>query len=410
MVYAGFEVFPKRMGSAFRNLVQSSWAANLGDGIMLAAGPLLAWSVSQSPIVIASVALAQRVPWLVFGLISGAVADRMDRVVLSQLGNVLRAGAVLLIGVLVATGMLSVPLMLTILFLYGVAEVFVDSSTQTILPGIVDHSDLAVGNHRLRVAFMLCNQLLGPPLGALLFGVHVAIPFAVQCALLVGAAILLHGVRGAAPSPADAPTGVSGILRDVVSGVVWIWSHPGIRALAATIFVFNITWGAAWSVLVLWANVVLGLSAVGFGLLTTATAVGGIFGAIVFPALSRRVSLMSLMRICLTLEVLTNLALALTRNVPTAFVVMVVFGAYGFVWATVSSTLRQGAVPKELQGRTGSAYALGGFAGVVIGQVLGGVIAQAWGPVSPFWFAFIGSAAMLLAVWRSLKHLAPSKD
>jgi predicted MFS family arabinose efflux permease len=112
------------------------------------------------------------------------------------------------------------------------------------------------------------------------------------------------------------------------------------------------------------------------------------------------------MRVCLTAEVLMHLAFALTTSGAVAFVIMIAFGAYAFVWATISTTVRQRLVPHELQGRIASVNMVGVFGGLVIGQALGGVIAQVWGPTGPWWFAFVGAALTLLLVWRPITHIA----
>jgi MFS family permease len=85
---------------------------------------------------------------------------------------------------------------------------------------------------------------------------------------------------------------------------------------------------------------------------------------------------------------------------------MFVFGLYSFVWGTVSQTVRQRAVPQELQGRVVSVYLICVFGGIVIGQIVGGVLAGEWGIVAPFWFAFIGSGLTLAAVWSRLGEIA----
>lgn len=82
------------------------------------------------------------------------------------------------------------------------------------------------------------------------------------------------------------------------------------------------------------------------------------------------------------------------------------FGAYAFVWGTVSNTIRQRAVPTEFQGRVGSVYMVCVFGGSVVGQALGGVLAEAWGITAPFWFAFVGAGVTLALVWRQLGHIA----
>jgi predicted MFS family arabinose efflux permease len=159
-------------------------------------------------------------------------------------------------------------------------------------------------------------------------------------------------------------------------------------------------------VLVLYATERLGMSEVGFGLLATLAAAGGLISTARYGWLEKHIPLATLMRGCLTLEVLMHLGLALNRLPWVAMVIMFGFGAYAFVWGTVSQTVRQRAVPTEFQGRVGSVYLVGVFGGLVIGQALGGLIADRWGLAAPFWFAFVGSAITLALVWRAVGHIA----
>jgi predicted MFS family arabinose efflux permease len=112
------------------------------------------------------------------------------------------------------------------------------------------------------------------------------------------------------------------------------------------------------------------------------------------------------MRVGLVLETLTHLALAITTTASVAMVVMVVFGAHAFVWGTTSRTVRMRAVPLDLQGRVGSLYAMGVFGGILLGQLVGGLLARAGGVTGPFWFGFVGSAVILALIWRQLTHVA----
>jgi predicted MFS family arabinose efflux permease len=159
-------------------------------------------------------------------------------------------------------------------------------------------------------------------------------------------------------------------------------------------------------VLVLYAIERLDAGEIGFGLLTTASAVGGLLGTVLYGRLSARVSLGNLMRIGLIIETLTHLALALTSTTWVALLIMFVFGAHAFVWGTTSTSIRQRAVPHELQGRVSSVYLIGVQAGIVVGSAIGGVIASRWGVVAPFWFAFVGSSLLVVALWGQLRHVA----
>jgi predicted MFS family arabinose efflux permease len=72
--------------------------------------------------------------------------------------------------------------------------------------------------------------------------------------------------------------------------------------------------------------------------------------------------------------------------------------------------VRQRAVPAQFQGRVGSVYLTGVVGGIVIGSALGGLVASVWGVTAPFWFAFAGSALILVLIWRSLLQIAHSDE
>src|SRR5215203_4882632 len=142
------------MGTPFRWLVGSSWVGNLGDGIALAAGPLLVASQTSDPLLVALAGLLQRLPWLVFGLYAGAIADRLDRRVLVAVCDGLRAIVLVLLSLTIVSGFVDIAVVLVAMFLMGVAEVFADTATRTLLPMVVDRDDLGIGNARLQTGFV----------------------------------------------------------------------------------------------------------------------------------------------------------------------------------------------------------------------------------------------------------------
>jgi MFS family permease len=397
-------IAPERMGTSFRWLLGSSWVSNIGDGIALAAGPLLVASLTSNPVLVAMAGLLQRLPWLLLGLYAGAIADRVDRRRLVIAADLTRALVIVVLCAVIVTGHVSIGIVLVALFLLGVAEVFADTTSQTLLPMVVESRDLGVGNARLQSSFLLANQIVGPPVGAFLFALGLVWPFATQ-AVLVAASVLLVA-KIATPKGAVRDTAGTHVLRDIAEGVRWLLGNDAVRTLAIVIVAFNITWGAAWSVLVLYALDHLNMGAVGYGLLTSAAAVGGLVSTGAYDWIERRFDLATVMKVCLLLEVATHLALALATTGWVAVIIMVVFGAYAFVWGAVSMTVRQRATPTELQGRVGSVYMVCVFGGIVIGQALGGVIAARWGLTAPFWFAFAGAGITLALVWRQLAHIA----
>ena len=401
-------VAPPRFGVGFRWLLGSSWISNLGDGIAIAAGPLLVASLTDDALLIAAAAFLQWLPPLLFGLYAGALSDRLDRRRVIAVVNVARALVLGVIAVTILTDTVSIAVVLGCLFLLGTAEVFADNASQTLLPLIVKRDDLAIANARLQAGFITLNELAGPPLGAALFATGMALPFIGQ-ALLVGAAAVLVSRIALTRTP-RAPEQRALIRHDIAEGLRWTRDHAAVRTLVIPIFIFNITFGAAWSILVLYAIERLGLGEIGFGLLTTFMAAGGLLGTLSYGWITRRVTLGNLMRIGLIIETFTHLGLAVTTTPAVAFAIFFVFGAHAFVWGTTSVSIRQRAVPVDLQGRVGSVNTVGVFGGLVIGAVIGGILGRELGVTAPFWFAFIGSAIFVVLIWRQLAHVSHADE
>jgi predicted MFS family arabinose efflux permease len=399
---------PSRLGIGFRWLIASSWSSNLGDGIALAAGPLLVASMTDDAFLVALAALLHWLPPLLFGLYAGALSDRLDRRRLIIAVDLIRALILAILAAVIITDTATIALVLVVLFALATAEVFADTTSQTLLPMLVDRDDLAVGNSRLQAGFVTVNQLAGPPLGAALFAAGMALPFVAQSVLIAAGAVLVSRiVLRRVEEPAERATR---IRHEIVEGLRWVRHHPAVRTLVLTIFTFNITFGAAWSVLVLYATQRLGLGEIGFGLLTTVMAIGGILGTLSYGWVTRRLSLGNIMRVGLIIETLTHLGLAVTTVPAIAMAIFFVFGLHAFVWGTTSITIRQRAVPTLLQGRVGSVNAVGTYGGLVFGAALGGVLAREYGITAPFWFAFGGSAVFLVLIWRELRHIAHTDE
>jgi predicted MFS family arabinose efflux permease len=163
-------------------------------------------------------------------------------------------------------------------------------------------------------------------------------------------------------------------------------------------------------VFVLYASDRLGMDAVGFGLITTAMAIGGIAGTAAYGTLERRFSLADIMRVGLLIETGTHLVLALTTSPEVALATMVVFGAHAFVWGTTSTVVRQRAVPDQLLGRVTGVYTVGGVGGMVVGIPIGGLLARTFGITAPFWFGFVGSAVLVALLWREFDNIVHASE
>jgi MFS family permease len=394
---------PARLGSNFRWLLSATLINNAGDGVAIAAGPLLVASQTRDPFLVSLALLSEYLPVLLFGVVAGAAADRFERRRMVAVVNLGRAFVLAVLVTTIVTGTVNIALVLVALFVLGTAETFADAASSSLLPGLVTREDLGLANARIQGGFLLSNQLLFPPIGAFLFVAGMALPFAANAAAFALGAVLISRVT---TTTRERSSDATGWIADMVEGVRWLVAHPPMRTLALTILTFNVTFGAAWSVLVLYAGERLGMNEVGFGLLTTAMAVGGGIGIASYGSLERRFSLGDIMRVGLVIETGTHLSLALTTSPGIALATMVVFGGHAFVWGTTSTVVRQRAVPDELLGRVGGVYRMAIMGGLVVGTPLGGLLARSFGITAPFWFGFVGSALLVAVLWRQFDNIA----
>ncbi|CAG7844299.1 hypothetical protein USB125703_00526 [Pseudoclavibacter triregionum] len=355
-------LLPAKLGGPFRRVFASSLAGNLGDGLLLSAGPLLVARLTPDPLLISLAPVASQLPWIALSLFAGILADRMPRVRLMVLASTCRA---LVLGGLVAlllTGALTIPLLYLALFALGAALPYGAAGVTTLL-ALWAIAGLRMPEHR--------DETTG--------------------SMPVGGAI-------------------ARVRRELGSGFRWLWGHAAIRSLAIILFAFNITFGMTWGVLVVYAKEVLGLDAAGYGLLMTASAIGGLLGTACYGMLERRFSYAGMMRTLLCVEVLVHLGFALTTSWAVAAAILFVFGAYGTIWGTISGTIRGRAVPSRMRGRVSSVYLLGMFGGTALGSPLGGLLAQQAGVTTTMWWAGIGTAVVLAIVWRMIPAIGAAGE
>ena len=396
-------LLPGRLGTDFRWIWSSSSITNLGDGVLIAAGPLLVASITRDAFSVAMALFLQRLPFFLLGLPAGAVIDRVDRRRLVIFMNLMRCGVLALLALGLLADRVSLPVIFVAMFAIGTAETFADNASIAVIPLLVPRDGLGQANARLIGTRIAMNQLAGPPLGAFLFALGSSLPFGFNAACFALAALLFARVR----LPHEPPPGSTlSLRREVAEGLAWLWGHAPVRTLIILIAVFNVTFGAAFSVLVLYALEQLGLSEIGYGFLLSASAVGGLVGSAGFRWLEERFSYALLLRIGLTIETLTHLGLALTTSALAASVILFVFGIHAVVWGTTSATIRQRAVPPALLGRVQSVSMIGVFGPLALGTALGGAIAQRWGVTAPFWFAFVGAALTTALMWTSIAYVA----
>jgi MFS family permease len=374
----------------FRRLWGSTAASNVADGVLLAAAPLLAATLTRDPLLVSGLTVAQYLPWFLFTLASGAIVDRYDRRQLLILGNTARAVAIAALTLAIATDLRHLALLYAAVFVMGMAETLVDNAALVVLPRLVAKDQLERANGRIFATQSVINTFIGPPLGSALFAVAATLAFltgSVMFALAAAAAVLLPGPL--APQVEDGQAG-SSIVTDVREGWGYFWAHRLLRSVALQAATINLFGTATAAVLVLLATGPLGLSEAEYGWLLSAGAVGGVLGGLGAERVIRRIGAGPVMMLACLVPAAEYALLAVTSTALVAGAAML----FGTLAATLSqvvvSTLRQAAVPDRLLGRVTSAYRLIVLGAVPLGAAVGGLSANAFGLRSPFWMAAIG--------------------
>jgi MFS family permease len=397
-----------RLGLPFWQLWSAATLSNLADGLVKIALPLVAATLTDSPALVAGVTLAVTLPWLLFALPAGALADRVDRRIAMITANVARAAAVAILAVTVALGLLSSAAAIWVLYLValllGTAETVYDTCAQSILPQVVSRDRLPRANGRLIAAELTANEFVGPPLGGLLvaagFAAAVATPAALWAAA-VGALLLLRG--GFAVAREEPTT----LRADVAEGLRYLWRHRLLRTLATMTGLFNFATNATFAVFVLYAvgpDSAMGLTEAAYGLVFATIAAGSLIGALLADPIIRRLGRSRSMLLGILGGVVTVGIPALTSNALVIAAAFLLGGLTNALWNVVAVSLRQRITPDRILGRINSSYRLVAWGTRPLGAAAGGLIGELLGLRAVFAMA----AALILATLLGMTQVTDS--
>ena len=367
------------LGSAYWRLWTSSGLSNLADGIVKVALPLMAIRFTDSPTLIAGLAFALTIPWLLFALPAGALADRLDRRRAMVGANTARAALLVVLVLTVVADIGSIWVLYLVAFGIGIAETIYDTSAQSIMPQVVSRDLLPRANGRLFAAELTANEFVGPPLGGLLVAVGVAMAFATPAALWVLAVAVLLLVSGTFRIERDQRTTMR---RDIAEGLRFLWRHRLLRTLALMVGVNNFATNAKWAILVLYAvgpASAIGLSEPTYGLLLSAGAAGSLLGFLVAVPVEQRLGRARSLLLTILGGALSVGTPAITTNPFLIGAAFFVGGTTIAVWNVITVTLRQRVTPHRLLGRVNSGYRLLAWGTIPLGAAAGGLLAQVLG-------------------------------
>lgn len=351
-----------------------------GDGMFLTAFPLLAASLTRDAVAIAGVTVASRLPWLLFSLLSGAVADRFDRRRLMVGADVARCAVVAVLGTLVLLGDARMWLLYLCAFGLGIGETLHANAAQAILPVIVDGPKLVTANARLTGTQVMTEQFGGPPLGAALYGASASAPFlvdAVSFGVSAGLIASLPDVHRVEP-----PT--TRLLADVREGVRFIARNAVLRRLVTLLGILNFVYFASEAVLILYTFEQLHAGKAVYTAMFLAAAAGTVSTQWLVTPMQERFGAVTTIVVSFWLWTVALVGLSLTGTPAIAIASFFLLGAGDGLWRVLTVTLRQQITPNRLLGRVNAAYRMVAQGIIPIGAAFGGAMAKAFGVRAPF--------------------------
>ena len=393
------------LGHDFSRIWSASLITNLVDGVLRLAAPLLAVSLTEDPILIGALSALGLLPWLFFAIPIGALVDRVDRRRALVLGNSLRAVIALFIAFAVSQDFINIWLLLISVFFFGICEVLVDTTSQAVLPQILDKSNYERGNSRLQISEVIVSQFAGAPLSGLLYAVSIALPFFFSTTgfILAGLLILLFPFERAinVRKEGDAGQAKLGLKGDIKFALNYLYQDKQIFSIVVITTLLGFFYSLSNAIAPLFILKELNVSPALFGVVLAIQGIGALAGSIAAPMVSKYLGRGKALAINVFFASLLVIFIGLSPNAYFFAAVSVLIGFTISVWNILLMSLYQSIIPPELYGRIHGARRTIVWGLMPIGALLGGVIARG-GLRLPF---LIGGSIATLIAFFSYKHI-----
>jgi MFS family permease len=367
------------MGPAFNRLWASSLVSNLADGVLMAAAPLIAISLTDSTVLISITGAMVMLPWLLFAIPIGAMVDRVDRRYILAVSNAIRSAVVGASALAIATDRLTIYWLIAAAFVIGVCEVANDTTAQSLIPQILDEKHYEKGNSRLQISETVVQGFVGAPLSGFLYALAIYLPFFVNSIGYAVAAILalsipIQYLQEVRKESSDLEK--SGFVADIKFGIKYLYNHITLRRLVLTTATIGVCYSMGTATIALFIIKELELSPKYFGVVLSIQGLGALVGAIVAPRASQRFGRSVMMTLGIVLSSVVLLLQGFAPNIYV-FVALATFGGFAIAqWNILLMATYQTVIPNELYGRIHGTRRTLVWGLMPIGSVLGGVLAQ----------------------------------
>jgi MFS family permease len=352
----------------------------VGDGLVLVAFPLLALTLTTSPVLIAGVAIAGRLPALLLSIPAGALVDRVNRRNLVTVINAVRVAALGVFAITLLAGHDSLLALYATVFVLGTADMMFNVATQACVPAMVPAGDLPRANGYLATAEMSGEQFAGPAIGGLAFAAAQVVPFVADAVSFVASLFL---VRSALPDSIHRRH-KRPFLADIGEGLVWFLRHRLLRLLAVVVASLAFCQAMVFAELVMYGTGQLHLGHTGYGLFFAGAAAGNVIGSLAAGRIHGRWGPSRCLLGAAILAGSAYLVLSATSTVMTAAAVLFIEAVAVAVGNVTTLSLRQRLIPESLLGRVGAAFRLLLYGLAPVGALTGGLLTAALGVRSAF--------------------------
>jgi len=389
-----------RLPPTFNRLAWSNLTAQSAEQIALAAAPIVAvllLGVGEGETGLLQTALT--LPFVLFAIPAGLLADRMARRRLMAAAEALRAVALLAILLLIVSDLMTLPWLAALGFIAVCGTVVYSVAAPALVPSLVTPRQLPAANARIELARTIAFAG-GPAIGGALVGWIGAAPaFGCAAALSIIAVVLLVGID----EPARPPAPRRHPLQEIKEGASFVLHHPLLRPVFVTQFIFNTASFLLFAVFVPYAVRHLGLSATGLGLTLGMYGVGMVMGALLATRIMGRLPFGTVIGLGPVTGLVAACVMALTTFIPTPGLAALSFFLLGvgpILWVISTATLRQSVTPPRLLGRV-SAINIMSYGARPLGALLGAVVGGLYGAETCLYLSAAIFGAQALVIWLS---------
>ena len=366
-----------------------------GSQTTVLALPLVAaLTLNASPIQMGWLGTLQFIPWLLFGLFAGAWADRVRRrpiMIVADLGRAILLG---FIPFAALGGFLRIEHLYGVGFLVGILNVFFEIANAAFLPSLISREQLVEGNSKLQTSASIA-EISGPGLaGWLIQAITAPVAMIVDSLSFLISAIFLSWIRTPEPNPST-PENRKPIFQEILEGLRVVLKHPILRAFALTSTVSNFFLDVHLALYILYATRELGIEPVVLGAMYTIASVGGLIGSLLAERVVRWFGIGRVLIVTQIMVGISSLIIPLAGRrmfvaVPLIAFAQALWGMSAVIFVVNASSIRQGIIPKDLQGRVMASLRFLTWGISPFGFLLGGTLGEQLGLQSTLFIAGFG--------------------